>query len=72
MNGKLVKIKCIEIDITQRELAERLGVPYQQLNNVINERYHNEQLEELLNDFVAGKKPVRYRKKFHRQRAVVK
>ena len=72
MNGKLVKIKCIKQGITQKQLAELYGMSYRQMNNVINGQQRNEQIESILDDFVSGRQPVRYRKKFHRARVTVK
>ena len=71
MNGKSVKIKCIEQGITQKQLADTLGISYRQMNNVINGQVHNEQIEDILTDYIKGRQPVRYRKKFHRPRTLV-
>lgn len=67
MNGKLVKIKCINLGITQRELAEQYGLSYQQLNAVINGREHTESVVAILEKFLKDK-PVRPTTKAHRPR----
>ena len=72
MNGNNVKIKCIKQGITQKQLAELYGMSYRQMNNVINGQQRNEQIEAILDDYVSGRQPVRYRKKFHRARVAVK
>lgn len=46
--GKMIKIKLIQKDMTQAELAKQLGITYANLNGFINGRHSSFKVEMLL------------------------
>lgn len=46
--GKMIKIKLIQKDMTQSELAKELGITYANLNGFINGRHSSLKVEMLL------------------------